>query len=147
MRTYYRGPDAHVTDEHVVWRTGTPRVFAVRELRDVVVVRRLRSDRGPDVAMVVAAVLATLAVMSWVLVGVVVGAAAAVVAVTVAVIAAATRRHRPTHYWQLRATYGGVEVALYEATDERVFNQVKRALLRALEVNPPAPAQLRLMAA
>ena len=147
MRTYYRGPDASVTDERFVWRTETPRVFVVRELRDVVVVRRVRSDRGPDVAMLVSAVFATLAVMSWLLVGVLVGAVVAVAAITVASIAVATRRHRPTHYWQLRATCRGVEVALYEATDERVFNQVKRALLRALEVNPPAPAQLRLTAA
>lgn len=147
MRTYYRGPDAHVTDEQLVWRTETPRVFAVRELRDVVVVRRLRPDRGPDVAMVVAAFLATLAVMSWVLLGVVAGAAAAFLAITLVAIAVATRRHRPTHYWQLRATCGGVEVVLFEATDERVFNQVKRALLRSLEVNPPARAQLRLAAA
>ncbi len=147
MRTYYRGPDAHVTDERFVWRTETPRVFVVRDLHDVVVVRRIRSDRGPDVAMVVSAVLATLAVMSWLLVGVIVGAVAVILAVTVASVAVATRRHRPTHYWQLRATYLGAEVVVFEAVEERVFNQVKRALRRSLETNRPARTDLRLAAA
>ncbi len=147
MRTYYRGPEAHVTDERFVWRTETPRVFVVRELRDVVVVRRTRSDRGPDVAMMIAAFLATLAVMGWLLAGVVVGAAAGVVAITVAVGAATTRRHRPAHFWQLRATYLGTEVVVFEATDEQMFNQVKRALRRSLEVNRPVRTDLRLSAA
>jgi hypothetical protein len=147
MRTYYRGPDAHVTDERFVWRTETPRVFVVRDLRDVVVVRRTRSDRGPDMAMVVAAVLAVLAVMSWVLAGGIVGAGVGFLAVTVASGAAATRRYRPTHYWQLRSTYLGAEVVVFEATDERVFNQVKRALRRSLEVNRPVRTDLWLTAA
>ena len=147
MRTYYRGPDAHVTDERFVWLTETPRVFVVRELRDVVVVRRTRSDRGPDAAMVVAAVLAVVAVASWALAGALVGAVAGFFAVTVAAGAAATRRYRPTHYWQLRSTYLGAEVVVFEAADERVFNQVKRALRRSLEVNRPVPADLRPAAA
>ena len=147
MRTYYRGPDAHVTDEHFVWRIETPRVFVVRDLRDVVVVRRIRSDRGPDVAMLVSAVLATMAVTAWLVIGVVAGAALAVVAVTVATGAAATRRHRPAHYWQLRATCLGAETVLFEAADERVFNQVKRALRRSLEVNAPNDGDRRLAAA
>lgn len=147
MRTYYRGPDASVTDERFVWFTATPRVFFVRDLYDVVVVRRIRTDRGPDAAMVVSTVFATLAVMSWLVIGAVVGASVGVVAITVASLAMATRRHRPTHFWQLRATCLGVEVVLFEAVEERVFNQVKRALLRSLEANPPAVARLRLTAA
>ena len=147
MRTYYRGPDAHVTDERFIWRADTPRVFVVRDLRDVVVVRRTRSDRGPDVAMVVAAVSATLAVLGWLVVGVVVGVVVGFFAVTLAAGAAATRRHRPSHYWQLRSTYRGVEVVVFESADERVFNQVKRALRRALEVDRPARTVLRLTAA
>ena len=58
MRTYYRGPDALVTDEHFVWRTATPRIFAVRELRNVGLVRDDVVDRRPDVAMVAAAGMA-----------------------------------------------------------------------------------------
>ena len=147
MRTYYRGPDALVTDEQFVWHTETPRVFFVRDLHDVVVVRRIRSDRGPDVAMVVAAVFATLAVITWLVVGLVVGASVGFVAVTVASVAVATRRHRPTHFWQLRATYRGAEVVVFEAVEERVFNQVKRALRRSLEVNRPSVPGLRPAAA
>jgi hypothetical protein len=40
----------------------------------------------------------------------------------VAVGAAATRRYRPTYYWQLQSTYLGAEVVVFEATDERGFN-------------------------
>jgi hypothetical protein len=47
----------------------------------------------------------------------------------------------------LRATYRGTEVTLYASTDERVFNQVSRALRRAIEDSrtisfqvPPAAA-------
>jgi hypothetical protein len=147
MRTYYSGPDALVNDERFVWHTETPRVFFVRDLHDVVVVRRIRSDRGPDVAMLVSAVFATLAVMSWLVVGVVVGAAVGFGAITVATVAVATRRHRPTHFWQLRATYLGAEVVVFEAVEERVFNQVKRALRRSLEVNRPAVPGVRMAAA
>lgn len=56
--------------------------------------------------------------------------------------------------WRLRprtfvlyATYRGIGVALYSSTDERVFNQVSRALRRAIEDSrmlsfhaPPAAA-------
>ena len=38
---------------------------------------------------------------------------------------------RATH--ELRATYGGTELILFETDDETVFGQVRRALLRALE--------------
>ena len=38
---------------------------------------------------------------------------------------------RATH--ELRATYGGVELILFETDDETVFGQVKRAVQRALE--------------
>lgn len=34
---------------------------------------------------------------------------------------------------QLRATYGGFEILLFESSDMRTFGQVKRGLLRALE--------------
>ena len=147
MRTYYRGPDAHVTDERFTWRAATPRVFAVRELRDVVLTRRLDPDRRPDVALMAAALLAVLAAITVGLVGLVVGAALGLVAVIVAGVAFATRRHRPAYLRQLRATYRGVQVLVYESPDERVFNQVKRALCRALEDNPPTGAEVSLVAA
>ena len=35
--------------------------------------------------------------------------------------------------FELRATYGGTDLILFETNDETVFGQVKRALLRALE--------------
>jgi predicted oxidoreductase (fatty acid repression mutant protein) len=47
-------------------------------------------------------------------------------------LAAFSLRSRPT-LLELRATWYGREVVLYTATDERVFNQVSRALRRAIE--------------
>ncbi len=37
--------------------------------------------------------------------------------------------------WELTATYHGYQVALFSTTDVRIFGQVKRALVRALEAN------------
>ena len=39
----------------------------------------------------------------------------------------------------LRAEYQGTSVVLYASADVRVFNQVKRALQRAMENRPPMP--------
>jgi hypothetical protein len=47
-------------------------------------------------------------------------------------------RLRPQTF-QLQATYRGAAVDLYSSEDERVFNQVTRALRRAIEdAHPPA---------
>ncbi len=147
MRTYYRGPDAHVTDERFIWRAETPRVFVVRDLRGVVLTRRINPDRRPDIAWIAAAVLAALAATSWLLVGVAVGAAVGILALIAMSGATATRRHRPAYLWQVRATYQGTEVVIYESGDVRVFNQVKRALRRTLEDNPPSRSAFGLAAA
>lgn len=85
-RTYYRGPDAVVTDRLFVWHTAPTKSFIVQDLQNV----------G----------LALFATAFW--------------------------RMRPRR-WELRATYQGHEVILYASCDTRVFNQVARALRRAVE--------------
>jgi NADH:ubiquinone oxidoreductase subunit 6 (subunit J) len=47
-------------------------------------------------------------------------------------------QHRPRRL-VLRAEYQGAFVVLYASADMRVFNQVKRALQRAIENRPQAP--------
>jgi hypothetical protein len=143
MRTYYRGPDALVTDEHFVWRTRTSRIFPVRELRNVGLVRDHVVDRRPDVALVAAAGMGVFAVMMWTLAGPVVGSALGFVSLIAATVAVTTRQGRTVRVWQVRATYRGMDVVLYSSPDARVFNQVTRALRRALEVHRAAHDEYR----
>ena len=134
MRTYYRGPDAVLTDDHFIWRTGTStRIFAVRELRDVGLVRGEPAGSRPGAMIVMAAGLITLTVASWTLAGPAVGYTAAAVAVVLASIVVAVRGSRSACRWSLQGTYPGVPVTLYSSPDPRVFNQVTRALRRVIE--------------
>jgi hypothetical protein len=128
VRTYYRGPDAAVTDELFIWVAGTPKAFAVADLRHVSLRREVRSRFG----RVVAGVLLAVAGASWVQLGLpakwYVGIGALAVALAVA------GRPPPTLLWALTAAYRGDEqVTLYTSADVRVFNQVSRALRRAME--------------
>jgi len=101
-RTYYRGPDAVVTDRLFVWHTTPAKGFAIQDLRNVGLVR--------TGAVAVAVPFLLLAGFSGV------------------------RSRR----WELRATYRGHDVVLYSTSDTRVFNQVARALRRAVEdARPP----------
>jgi uncharacterized protein DUF6232 len=132
MRTYYRGPDAVVTSELFVWRTTPTRIFAIRELRDVGItctaVDRSRPPTAPAAAGSVA-----LSVAVWPAVETPAMIALGLLAVAVPAIAVtAWWRVRPRR-WELHATYRGGEVILFASTDTRVFNQIARALRRAIE--------------
>jgi hypothetical protein len=129
-RTYYRGPDAVVTSELFIWRTSPPKVFVIRHLQKVAIVR-YDADRGrPHYSSAVALAL-------WPIVDTPALVATGVLAVAVPVVAVATYwRVRPKR-WELQARYLGAEVVLYASTDARVFNQVARALRRAMEDRDP----------
>ena len=134
-RTYYRGPDAVVTNELFVWRTSPPKLFAIRDLKMVGIVRREVDRSRPSTAR--AAGPAVLALAVWPIVDTPLLIVTAIFAVALpAVAAAAFWRLRPRR-WELHATYRGAEVLLYASTDARVFNQVARALRRAMEDNNP----------
>lgn len=133
MRTYYRGPDALVTQERFVWETAPSRTFAVHALDDVVLVRCNVPAGRSGTAVPVAVVLTALAGAGWLLAGPVVGAAVGFLAVLAGAAALVTRPHRSVREWQVRATYFGSPVTVYASADERVFNQVTRALRRAKE--------------
>lgn len=141
MRTYYRGPDALVTEEHFIWRTGTSRIFPVRELHNVGLVRDDAVDRRGDVALVATAGMIGFTVTTWMLAGRVIGLALGFVSLIAATVAVTTRQRRTV--WQVRATYRGIDVVVYSSSDARVFNQVTRALRRALEVNRPTHEEYR----
>jgi hypothetical protein len=136
MRTYYRGPDAVVTSAVFAGRA-TAKPYAIRELRNVHLVR---IEQTPLSVTHVTTGLLTIAAAAWPLWQASPPYALALLALGPPALAAGAVlwRLRP-HMWELRATYRGADVVLYRSPDERVFNQVARALRRAIEdAHPPA---------
>jgi hypothetical protein len=132
MRTFYRGPDAVITDTHFVWQSSTVRIFAIDDLRDVRLVRVVAG--GPSgIAIVLGFGLSALAVVTGLKFGVL---AAAPMIAAVVVLALAGLRGRSGHAWEIRARYRSQEVTLYTSRDPRIFNQVTRALRRTIERRP-----------
>jgi len=128
VRTYYRGPDAAVTDELFIWQAGATKAFVVAELRQVA---RVRQDDG-RLGRVIAAVLLAVAGAGWVQLDLPAKWYAGIGALVAALALAGWPSH--TRSWALRAAYrGDAEVTVYSSADPRVFNQVSRALQRAIE--------------
>ncbi|WP_433373376.1 DUF6232 family protein [Actinoplanes sp. CA-142083] len=139
MRIYYRAPDVVVTSELFVRHGPSPGRFAIRDLRDVGIAPAVPEGVRPGIVVLpaAAAVLVAAAVVS-VAGGVLVAVAIAVSACAAGMVFAMVHQHRPRR-WELRATYEGREVTLYASADDRVFNQVGRALLRAIEAGRQWP--------
>jgi hypothetical protein len=136
MRTYYRGPEAVVTSTVFASRS-TPKPYAIRELRNVCI---HRTEPTQPTAVHVAVAFLAIAVTVWPLWKASPLYALALVTLGMPALAAGVVlwRLRP-QVFQLRATYRGTEVTLFASSDQRIFNQVSRALRRAIEdVHPPA---------
>lgn len=133
MRTYYRGSDALVTDDHFVWRTSSTHLFPIGELRNIVIVQGPLTRTSQSPALAAGAGLLLLAATSWIVLGPAVGypAVAAAVLLTLAVMSLTGRP--ATRLWHLVANYRGGTVTVYSTSDVRVFNQVTRALRRSTE--------------
>ncbi|GIE98286.1 DUF6232 family protein [Paractinoplanes rishiriensis] len=132
MRTYYRGPDAIITDTHFVWQTPTVRIFAIADLADV---RLVRSVAGGPSGVTVALGFGVFGVA--VLAGLKFGVLAALPLLAAALmLAVLSLRRRGAHGWEIRARYRSQEVTIYTSTDPRIFNQVTRALRRTIERRP-----------
>lgn len=138
-RSYYSGSDAVVTSEKFAWRTAPARVFAIHELKDVGIVRGDIDGLRPTSAHVAGGSVILVAA-TWPIWDTpqLIALSALIIAVP-SVVAAACWRMRP-RVWELRATYRGLDVVLYSSADARVFNQVRRALLRAMEDCRPIPS-------
>jgi hypothetical protein len=145
-RTYYRGTDAVVTDRLFVWRTTPTTGYVINDLRNVGLVRADADRLRPYTTHVV-------------VLTVILGAAAWTVSQTPAayflgflavafptVFVVAAIRTRPRR-WELRANYRGHEVILYASEDVTRFNQVTRALRRAVEDARPPSGDFDLAAA
>jgi hypothetical protein len=129
MRTYYRGPDAVITDTHFVWQTPSVQIFAIDDLADLRLERTVAG--GPSgMEFVLGLALFSLAIVAGLKFGVI-GAAPLVAALVVVVVIAL--RRRTGHAWEIRARYRTQEVTVYTSGDPRIFNQVTRALRRTIE--------------
>jgi hypothetical protein len=133
MRTYYRGSDALVTDDHFVWRTSSTHIFAVGDLRSIVIVRGDPHSAGQGPALVAGAALLLLAAASWKIMGPTVGYTAAAAAIVISLMIMSITGRRTTRHSHLVAAYHGATVTIYSSPDDRVFNQVARALRRSTE--------------
>jgi hypothetical protein len=142
MTVYYRGPAGLVTDRALeVWAPVYHR-YAVSELRELTVVRG-GSGRLAIGTVRVAATCTAVALLAapfvsgpvaWLLVG-------SFLLVPGLVTAACWRFNRPVY--ALHAVYHGAPVRIFETRDTRLFGQVRRGLLRAVE----AQARVRIASA
>ena len=142
-RTYYRGPDAVVTDKLFVWRTTPTKGFVVRDLRNVQLIRS-QDGVGPYAAPIAAGTL-VLAAALWTMLGSPAVYALGALAVVGPAGVAIGIRMRPRR-WELHATYRGARVVLYASSDARVFNQVVRGLRRSVEDARPSDDHDRVAA-
>jgi hypothetical protein len=142
-RTYYHGPDAMVTDDQFVWMTvSSNRTFSVRELRNVGLVQAPARMRSFAPALAVGVLF--VAVAGWSLMPSPTWYVAGFLAVSTPAVMAAWRKPR---HWELHAQYHSQAVVLYSSSDARVFNQVSRALRRAMEDSGRTPWGYGLAAA
>ena len=147
MRTYYRGSDALVTDDHFVWRTSSTHIFAVGELRNIVIVRGPLTGANQGPALVAGVGLLLLAATSWIILGSTVGYTATAAAILLTLMIMSLSGRRTTRLWHLVANYRGGPVTVYATSDERIFNQVTRALRRCTENSRPVHRREDLAAA
>jgi hypothetical protein len=135
VRIHYGGPDVVVTSELFVrcepWKT-----FAISDLRNVGVTRE-EADRSNAATFAGAGAVVAAGALIYSVAGLWLTLALVGLAALPAAFVAVRSTHRPQRL-VLRAEYQGVVVELFSSTDARVFNQVKRALLRAMENRPPA---------
>jgi hypothetical protein len=134
MRTYYRGRDAVVTSELFVRRVTSTKSYAIRDLRNIGIACDQHSARSrPMVAAGLGflgligafAALATGSLYALILAG----------PMTALAVAGALLWPRPPANWALQASYRGRSISLYSTRDVTVFNQVTRALRRAIEAD------------
>lgn len=143
-RTYYRGPDAFVTDQLFVWLTTPRKSYAVRDLHNVGLVRSGAAPASPTNVALVAAVTVAAIGAGWTLVEPPTAYAIGLLAVAIPVGFTAPSLFRRSRPWELHATYRGAEVVLYVCDDVQRFNQVTRALRRAIEDARPPERGLHL---
>jgi hypothetical protein len=146
LRTYYDGPDALVTENHLIWRTDPLRAFMIRDLRDVRLVQRDVGSPRVIIALAAVAAVALIVAPGWLFVHTM-GGRLVLIGAALAAVTLATLSRRSVHQWELRAAYQSREVVLYTTLEIRTFNQVTRALRRAVEDDRRTGGYQRMAAA
>jgi hypothetical protein len=142
-RTYYRGSDAEVTDALFTWHTTPDSLsFAIADLRHVGLVQTPARTRPLAPHLAAGALLAVGA--AWTILADPTLYVIGFLAIIGPLIAFFWRLPRR---WELHAQYHGTAVVLYSSSDVRVFNQVGRALRRAMEDGRRTPWGYGLAAA
>jgi hypothetical protein len=136
MTIYYVSKKLVITERAMIIRR-TPEVrIPVADLHPVRAERHVTAvpGRRPPLIHLAGGALALVAITGPVLDSPAVLVSAVLTVFTAAAVAGIRRRARTTA-WELWATYREAEICLYRTASEREFNQIKRALLRALEAN------------
>lgn len=147
MTIFYQGPCAQVTHEVFEARCPDYRRFAIREIRHLYLARRAGGSARSDRAQLragsagIAGATAVAAAISWPALDAasMPPAATGGIAATLILVAASSLvfaacvRVQPVRVHELWAIYQGRMICLFDTTDERMFGQVKRALVRAIE--------------
>jgi hypothetical protein len=135
MPIYFRGPDALITHREFTCFRPQPQRFALRELHDPHIVIAEATGATPRVTYPATAAAAAVAAAGWPILGsapvTLTGLAA--LAVLAGPIAGCLRGRR--HSYEVHAFYRGRCVCLFRTTDPRLFGQIRRALVRALEAH------------
>jgi len=135
MPVYFRGPDALITHLVFASQRPQPRSFAIRELRDPHIVIAEATGSPPRITYPATAAAATVAATGWPILG-----SASVSMTGLAALAALAGPivgcFRPRrHSYEVHAYYRGYRVCLFRTPDPRLFGQIRRALVRALEAH------------
>ena len=136
MPTYYRSSEVLITSEAYVWRTDPIRVYRIKDLRDIGIVRGETAAARLNATHYAAIATGAVAAVSWPVIHSPVALAAGLALAVTLSLAAATAGRDQRRTYELRATYGEARVTLFASADGRVFRQVTRGLLRAIEADP-----------
>ena len=144
MPTYYRSHEVLITSEAYVWRTDPIRVYRIKDLRDVGIVRGEHTAARLTTTHTAAIGTGTVAIARWPLIQSPVALAAGMTLAAALGVAAVTAGRDRRRTYELRATYGEARVVLFASTDGQVFRQVTRGLMRAIEAAGPASSWYEL---
>ena len=135
MTIYYVSKNLAITERAVINRRLPEVRIPVADLRSVRAEQHVTAARGrPPLLHLTGGALALVVITAPVLDSPAVLVSAVLTLVTAVTVSTVRRRPRTTA-WELWATYRQQEICLYRTASEREFNQIKRALLRALEAN------------
>jgi hypothetical protein len=138
MRTYYRGHDAIVTSELFVRRVTSTKSYAIRELRNVCIAHEPGSGRARPLIAATVGFLGLAGGVAALTAGSLYTLILLAVTTVLAVAGTLLWPRRPDN-WELQASCQGRTVSLYSSCDVTVFNQVARALRRAIEADRRLP--------